>query len=277
MGIASTNAEVISELRTALNTWVHTATGIATQVGAAVMTHAARAEAEVRARSSRMAAIEALLVTAKGEERARLAREADLASASLERARRALNLANDAAQRSQRLQRQIEETAGERVQRAAEVLSRKHAALADYASAPIPSASGAAGSGASVDSDFGVPNIVNVPIEQADFADNPILDGFQRGGADIGDYRWAVETWETIVRPGVLAGKAREDFARRDEELGQQSGFRRSAGVYDMFLGDDPIQFSRRADGRLDVASGRHRVAIARQLGLTHLPGQLHE
>jgi hypothetical protein len=277
MGIASVNAEAIAELRTALNTWGNTARAIATQLGAVVTTYAANAEAEVRARSSRMTAIEAMLVTAKGEERARLVREAALASASLERARRALNLSNVAALRSQRLQRQIEEAAGERVQRAAEALSRKRAALADYASAPIPSASGAAGAGASVDVNFGVPDIVDVPIEQADFSDNPILDGFQRGGADIGDYRWAVETWETIVRPGVLVGKTREDFARRDEELGHQSGFRRSAGVYDMFLGDDPIQFSRRADGRLDVASGRHRVAIARQLGLTHLPGRLHE
>ena len=277
MGVASANVEAVTELRTALNAWGRTATGLATQLGAAVTAHAANAEAEVRARSSRMAAIEALLVTAKGEERARLAREAALASASLERARWALNLSNEAAQRGQRVQRQIEEAAGERVQRAAEALSRKRAALVDYESVPIPSASAAAGAGASVGVNFGVPEIVDVPIEQADFADNPILDGFQRGGADISDYRWAVETWETTVRPGVLAGKTREDFARRDEELGQQSGFRRSAGVYDMFLGDDPVQFSRRANGRLDVASGRHRVAIARQLGLTHLPGRLHE
>jgi hypothetical protein len=277
MGVASANAEAMTELRTALNTWGRTATGLATQLSAAVTAHATNAEAEVRVRSSKTAAIEALLVTAKGEERARLVREAALASASLERARQALNLSNEAAQRSQRVQRQVEEAAGERVQRAAEALWRKRAALVDYESAPIPSASAAVGAGAPVAVNFGVPEIVDVLIEQADFADNPILDGFQRGGADISDYRWAVETWETTVRPGVLAGKTREDFARRDEELGQQSGFRRSAGVYDMFLGDDPVQFSRRADGRLDVASGRHRVAIARQLGLTHLPGRLHE
>jgi hypothetical protein len=239
------------------------------------------AEAEVRRRAATKAALEAALASCRHEEREGLKRQLALAAESLEDARRGLQQANGASRAAQALERRISDSAGSRVPRAAGELARKLDALADYYAVPLPTSGQppaipiAASTGDTTSDDFGVPGIVNVPIAHASFDDNPILDGYQRGGANLGDYRWAVEKWETVVRPGVLAGKTREDFERRDAETGS-TGLRRTAGVYDMFLGGDPIQFARRPNGSLDVASGRHRVAVAKQLGITHLPGRLH-
>jgi hypothetical protein len=116
--------------------------------------------------------------------------------------------------------------------------------------------------------------LVSVPLSTTNHSDTPVIDGYLKGGATHSDYRWAVETWETVVRPGIAAGATREDFARRDADRGA-TGFRRTAGVYDMFLGDDRIVFSCRPDGLLDVTNGRHRIDVARQLGITNLPGEI--
>lgn len=276
----STRPEAVSELRSALGVWATTATGIATQANAAATALTVEAEAAVRARATRKAALEAALRAAKNEDRARLAREVQLATTSLEDARRALQHATEAAREAQNLQRRIDESTSSRVPRASQTLARKLQALSDYQAESVPSSTGTpAATGAATSShDFGVPGIVNVAIAHAHFEDNPITDGYHREGrGNISDYRWAVETWETVVRPGVLAGKTREDFERRDNEQGRYTGYRRTAGVYDMFLGSDSIHFTRRSDGTLDVPSGRHRVQIAQQLGLTHLPGVLHD
>jgi hypothetical protein len=76
------------------------------------------------------------------------------------------------------------------------------------------------------------------------------------------------------VGPGVAAGKTREDFAARDARSNAQP-LRRTADVYDMFLGSDRIRVDRRPDGSMDVVNGRHRLLIARELGIKTLPGQV--
>lgn len=271
----STSPEAVAQLRSALDAWATDAVGIVRQATAAAAGLVDQTEREVRARSTREAALEAALQAASDDSRERIRRELLLATAALESARVGLVHAQETARAAQALQRRIVEATSGRVPRAAQALKRKLDALGEYAAVPIPSSAATSGAGSN-GSDFGVAGIVDVPIEKARFDDNPILDGFSRGGASISDYRWAVETWETVVRPGVLAGKNRDDFARRDTDAGRHSGFRRTAGVYDMFLGSDPIHFTRRTDGTLDVASGRHRVEVARQLGITHLPGRLH-
>jgi hypothetical protein len=208
----------------------------------------------------------------------RLARGVEVAAALLRRARRALDRAQEAARAAQVLQSRNKVSTASSVPQAVHELARKLRALSDYTAASIPTNEApGSGSGGSGGQGYPVEGIIDVPIEQASFEDNRIKDGYTRGGADISDYRWAVETWQTVVRPNVLAGKTREHFERRDAEMGRQTGLRRTAGVYDMFLGSDPIQFSRRPDGSLEVNSGRHRVEVAKQLGITHLPGRLHE
>jgi hypothetical protein len=276
-GVATTPG-ALDGLRSALGAWAREAAGIAPQASAAAAALAGEAEHAVRVRAARRSAIEALLRAARErEERGRLERELQLATESLEHARRALQRTQEVVAAVRRLERRTGESVSGRVPAASHELGRKLQALADYRAVTVagspPAAPAPAAGAAGVD--FRAPGIVDVPIDRADFADNPILDGFRRGGAELSDYRWAVETWETIVRPGVLAGQTREDFARRDAERGRHSGLRRTAGVYDLFLGSDPIHFSRRADGSLSVDNGRHRVEAARQLGITHLPGRL--
>jgi hypothetical protein len=109
-------------------------------------------------------------------------------------------------------------------------------------------------------------------VAQADFADNPIVGTFGRGGLSRADYRWAVSTWDELVRPGLDRGMIRDDFAARDAACGAPP-LRRTADVYDMFL-KDPIRVERRPDGSLNVLNGRHRLQIAGELGVTRLPAQ---
>lgn len=274
--MTSTSSEALTELRSALVAWATTAAGIAMQASAAATAFVAETEAEVRARAAKKAALEVSLRTAKPEARKRLLLELELAAASLERSRRALDRAANAAREAKSLQQRIGESTSGRVPRASQSLGRKLQALADYEGVSLPgSGGGPAPGGTAGRGDYGVPGIADVALEQADFDGNPITDGFHREGANRGDYVWAVEKWESVVRPGVLGGKTREDFARLDNEAGRYLGYRRLGGVYDMFLGDEPIHFERRADGSLNVTHGRHRVDTAKRLGITHLPGRL--
>jgi hypothetical protein len=117
--------------------------------------------------------------------------------------------------------------------------------------------------------------LAKLDVGAADFSDNPISGGFGRGGTTRADYRWAVQTWDETVGPGVARGMTRADFEARDAARGAPV-LRRTAAVYDMFLGDsDRILVSRRPDGSLDVTNGRHRMEVARELGVNYLPGQV--
>ena len=278
MATTTTDPAAIAQLDASLRAWSSSAIGLVRQTTAATSAVVTRAEAAVRKCSANQSAVEAALSSARDEEdKTRLQRDLREATAALESAKRGLATASDAARSAQLLERRIGDSATGRVPDATRSLSKKLEALADYRdTGPPASTAGNAASNGPAAYDYGVEGISDVPLDQADFCDNPIRDGYHKGGAKVEDYRWAVETWETVVRPGVLAGKSRDDFESRDIAMGRESGFRRTAGVYDMFLGGDLIEFSRRADGSLDVASGRHRVEIAKQLGITHLPGRVH-
>ena len=113
----------------------------------------------------------------------------------------------------------------------------------------------------------------DLDVAQAGFADNPITGTFGRGGLTRADYRWAVSTWDELVRPGLDRGMTRDDFAARDAASGAPP-LRRTADVYDMFLGGDPIRVERRSDGSIAVINGRHRLRIAGELGITRLPAR---
>ncbi|WP_456598811.1 hypothetical protein [Blastococcus sp. SYSU DS0616] len=117
-------------------------------------------------------------------------------------------------------------------------------------------------------------------MSAADLEENPILDdhgtqgGFGKGGLSRADYRWAVQTWNDTVGPGVASGKTRDYYAERDM-LSNARPLRRTADVFDMFLGSDRIRAERRGDGSLNIINGRHRLLIARELGIKHLPGEV--
>ena len=113
--------------------------------------------------------------------------------------------------------------------------------------------------------------LTDLDVAQVSFADNPITGTFGRGGLTRADYRWAVSTWDEVVRPGLDRVMTRNDFAARDT-AGGAPPLRRTADVYDMFLGSDPIRVERRPNGSISVINGRHRLQVAGELGITRLP-----
>jgi hypothetical protein len=122
--------------------------------------------------------------------------------------------------------------------------------------------------------------LAELDVNDADLDENPILDNdhsretFGKGGLSRADYRWAVQTWNDTVGPGVTSGKTREHFAARDTRSSAKP-LRRTADVYDMFLGTDRIRADRQPDGSLNIINGRHRLLIARELGINSLPGEV--
>jgi hypothetical protein len=95
------------------------------------------------------------------------------------------------------------------------------------------------------------------------------------------------ETIETGLRafqadmlPRFQAGRAsRDEFFALDRELGRESHGQMPAdnlaNLYDLLFGDDAIAVSPLADGHYSFSSGRHRTAIARALGWSHVPGRI--
>lgn len=158
------------------------------------------------------------------------------------------------------------------LQRGLRLLDTYAAGGEDSGSPSITSASAQPGNGLTGVTSRGLQDIELATI---DFSENPLVGVFGKGGAKLVDYRWAVETWENVVRPGLQRSMSRDDFAERDRAREAQP-LRRTADVYDLFLGDtDQIVVSRSADGRYDVINGRHRILVARQLGITTLPGRI--
>jgi hypothetical protein len=298
-----TRDEALIAIDRALMQWAAEAGGtLAQAVAAADKTHTA-AEAETSRRAQRVATLEALLSTLGPDDpqRAQVQRDLVRAQRSLEAARRATQRIAEVARQVARLQHSHVQTAEVSVSAARADVSRRVTALDAYRAAhsgdgsaavagivsSALSAVGTAGAAALAamttspsSSALGGPTwlvgcgLADIDVAKADFADNPITGSFGRGGLTRADYRWAVTTWDQVVRPGLDRGMSRDDFAARDQTRGAPP-LRRTADVYDMILGSDPIRVERRADGTLDVINGRRRIEIARELGVSHLPAAM--
>lgn len=134
--------------------------------------------------------------------------------------------------------------------------------------------SGGSGAGAASSDPYASADLSMIEVSRVDMSDNPVSTSDGHHGNSHADYRWMVDTWETTVRPGIDRGATRADFAARDEARGAATN-RQTASVYDTFMGSDRIVVERRSDGTLSPTNGRHRIAMARSLGITHLPGRL--
>lgn len=286
--------EALATIDRALMQWAaETGGALAQAMTAAAGAHAA-AEAETSRRAQQVAALEALLSALPPDdpERAQVQRDLARAQVSLDAARRAAQRIADVTRQVARLQHAHVRTAETNVTTARADLSRRATALDRYRAVRVEAAAGAAVTGilgglgtaalaavnaspvpstTSSSSWLGQAGLADIDVAAADFGDNPISGSFGRGGLTRADYRWALTTWDQVVRPGLERGMSRSDFACRDETRGAPP-LRRTTDVYDMFLGSDPLHLERRADGTLNVINGRHRIEVARELGITHLP-----
>jgi hypothetical protein len=267
----------------ALQAWSSDMTGILTQAQSAASVARGEVESAIRKFANHVAALEAHLSAADEEGRQRLQNRLSRAKEALENARRAGTRVAQVEAGVSRLNRAHVSTTSQQVSSARAQLSAMSRALDGYRS------SGAGIGGAGQASTGRAPTtcsaiagtgLVDLDVSSAGLDDNPILDDdrsqdtFGKGGLSRADYRWAVQTWNDTVGPGVAGGKTRENFVERDARSNAQP-LRRTADVYDMFLGSDPIRVDRRPDGSLDVVNGRHRLLIAQELGIKTLPGQV--
>jgi len=267
----------MTSLEQAFGTWSGTWRGVWQQAAAQAAAACSEIDSERRHRASRVAALEAALAAASEEQRRVIA-------AQLERARRSLDGASaaaaDARQASEALRAEVRRvtTASDAVvSRAQADLRRLLGSLSDYRRCSGASTTSFNGHSGPPSGGVLPAELTEVPLHDLDYDNNPLVGEFGKGGASKGDYRWAAETWDTVVRPGVGRGMSRDDFVARDAERGAPP-FRRTADVHDLFLGNsDRIVLSRTAAGKLDIVNGRHRIAVARESGITHLPARIVE
>ena len=272
-----TRDEAISLVDRAFHEWVRTLTGVLTQANAVASGACADAERVVSRCGSKVSALEAALATADGDDGRRLNAELVRTRALHDQVRRASVRISDVATAVRQLNRAHESYGTSQAAAARSQLAAMSRAIEGYRGGGVGGGAGgsapdSANTGrSSQPSSFG---LSDVDVSAADLADTPIQGEFGRGGASRADYRWAVQTWSDTVGPGVAKGMTRDDFAARDQRIGAPP-LRRTVDVHDMFLGTDRIRVDRRADGSLNIVNGRHRLQIARDLGIRSLPGQV--
>lgn len=283
MADVRTRDEAIASVDRALQTWSTSLTATLTQAQAVVRGAKDEIECISRQRANEVAAIEALLGSADGERGRQLRAELVRAKEAHERARRASVKLRDVAAGVSQLNRSHATTATSQVASARVQLSAMSRALEGYRSGAAGfdgAASGGARFARATTESYEGMGLTEVDVRSADLAENPILDdnssqgSFGKGGLSRADYRWAVQTWNDTVGPGLASGQTREDFAARDARSNAPP-LRRTADVYDIFLGTSRIRIDHQPDGSLNVVNGRHRLMIARELGIRSLPGQV--
>ena len=119
---------------------------------------------------------------------------------------------------------------------------------------------------------FAQRGLEEVPVAAVDFSSNPVISW---GHASRPDVEWAVDRWAEVVSKVAARGGSRDELAARDERDGTVGTMRQLANVWDMFLGDDPITLSEASDGALEVTDGRHRLLVASEIGIKHLPARI--
>lgn len=278
-----TRDEAIAAVDQALQKWATDATGLLVQAQNAASIASDGAQRVLQKCANEVAAIEALLGAAPDDRRGEL--EAQLAKAkdAHEKTSRGTARVRDVAESVARLGRTVTRAASSDVPAARAQLGAMARALDGYRVGGTVVSGGAMRSGRAVaraGSALAATGLAELDVACADLDENPILDDakaqgtFGKGGLTRADFRWAVQTWNDVVGPGVAAGKTREHFVERDARSNAVP-LRRTADVYDMFLGSDRIRVDRQPDGSLNIINGRHRFQIARELGVKSLPGQV--
>lgn len=281
-----TREEAIASVDQALQVWMTTFSGVLLQSRAIAQAAKNDADAAVMRQKEKVKALEQVLESSQtDEERHRLQRTLGEARELLRRYERARIRINEIDSRIGQLDRAHNVVTMSKVSDARSALSRMLLALDGYQSSArvavgVPMSSSGLGIGRSSLSGFG---LAELAVDDLDLAENPITDGqapegnFGHGGVKRADFRWAVQTWNDVVGPGITNGRTREDFVDRDMRSNAEQ-LRRTADVYDLFIREDSrIRVDRWPDGSLHIIDGRHRILIARELGIKCLPAQVSE
>jgi len=287
MAEVRTHDEALASVDSALQSWSVEVTGLLVQAQSVVGGAQAEATAAVRRIFSHIAVLEALLTAADQESRLTLQSRLRRAHEALGDAQRALALVAQVEASVRRLSRVHTTASNPHVANARAQLAAMKRAIGDYRSSGrgiggngVPGGPSTAAKLSTEATALAEAGLTGLDVRAADLDENPVLDDngvhgtFGKGGLSRSDYRWAVQTWDDTVGPGVAAGKSRQDFVDRDARSNAQPP-RRTADVYDMFLGSERIRVDRRPDGSLNIVNGRHRLLIARELGIKSLPGQV--
>lgn len=113
-----------------------------------------------------------------------------------------------------------------------------------------------------------------VPLGQVDDSDSGVTGPESFGkGYSVDDLAWAHAAFERVILPHLAAGGTFDGLRDRDQREGRV-GVRSFADTYSGFLGGDAIHLERHGD-RFTVNNGYHRIWVARQLGLDHIPARV--
>jgi hypothetical protein len=287
MAEVRTRDEAIASVDVALQRWATDVTGLLAQAQSSASVASDGAQAVVRKCANQVAAIQALMAAASDDRRGELQAQLARAKDAHERASRAGERVRDVEARVAALTRTLSRVTTSQVAEARAQLGAMARALDGYRSGGIAFGGGSRQGGTGTRSGDGGGALArscltDLDVGLADLDENPVLDDaraqgtFGKGGLSRADYRWAVQTWNDVVGPGVAAGKSRESFVERDTQSSAVP-LRRTADVYDMFLGSERIRVDRRPDGSLNIINGRHRLQIAQELGIKTLPGQVSD
>jgi len=116
-----------------------------------------------------------------------------------------------------------------------------------------------------------VSSIQDIPLEQIDWEDVGRLDVDDYHKVTHEEIHQGLRKLEQVVRPAVQKGATADDFSRMDEAQGLDyaNGYRR---IYDAFYGQNECIVVEKVGDRYQVINGRHRLLLARELGLSSLP-----
>lgn len=281
MTLVRTREEALALVDSALAKFDQQVGALLTQATAVAAGAVQQAEDVVRRCETKVRALEATLAAAEEAKRRRMQAELIQAREQLNQARRAYRRVADVSEGVGTIQRSYAQQYSPIVAAGRGHLAGRVGAVWEYLSGGGGASGGGGGSAGAGSGGLGAVlaglGMTSISVTAADLDDTRIRDGFTRGGLSRGDYRWAVQTWHDTVGPGVARGMTRDDFAARDNREPPAPRLRRTADVYDIFLGSKAIRANRRPDGSLNIINGFHRLQIARELGIKDLPGRVSE
>lgn len=113
--------------------------------------------------------------------------------------------------------------------------------------------------------------IQEIPLEQIDWEDVGALTAEEYHKVSPEEMQEGLRKLQEVVQPAVQQGATAEDFDRMDEAQGLDyaHGYRR---IYDAFYGPSEAIAVEKVGERYRVLNGRHRLLLARELGVQALP-----